>query len=75
MGARSWLRTSSPTCRSDLSTRGPIFQMRGENLFHQLAGPLRNAHVQLGGRRLNSSASATQYSVFDSQLSAMMRLE
>ena len=41
-----------------------------------LLGPLRNAHVQLRrARRCISSASAAQYSVFDSQLSAMMRLE
>src|ERR1035438_8694126 len=30
---------------------GPVFQVRGEYLLHQLARPLGNAHVELGGRK------------------------
>ena len=62
--------------RSDFSSGRPVFQVRREDLLHQLLRPLRNPHVQLRrARRCSSSASAAQYSVFDSQLSAMMRLE
>src|SRR6185295_16426805 len=32
-----------------LQDGGPVFQVRGEDLFHQLAGPFWNAHIELCG--------------------------
>ena len=62
--------------RRDRSKRRPVLQMRGEDALHHFLRPLRNQYVELRGSGMQFVRQRRpEQAVFDSQLSAIMRLE